>query len=212
MANYHPNDELLMTFTAGHLTNALGILVACHVDRCKVCQAKAHSFEQLGGDILELAEPVAVSNTTRTALLNRLNDTVKPDHKVETNPDSRVPRPLWRFIDNDLNQLNWKGLIPSIQEITLPFSNDTYTAKLFKISAGKEIAEHTHKGNEFTLVLDGAFSDILGSYYPGDFVVANTDTLHRPYAHKDKDCICFAVLDAPLKMTGLFTQLLNPFL
>jgi len=28
----------------------------------------------------------------------------------------------------------------------------------------------------------------------------------------DRDCICFAVMDAPPKMTGFFGRMLNPFL
>jgi putative transcriptional regulator len=71
---------------------------------------------------------------------------------------------------------------------------------------------HTHRGNEYTLVLDGSFSDKAGDYHQGDFILADTQTIHQPKAANDGDCICFAVTDAPLKMTGFFGRLLNPFL
>ncbi|MFC3153437.1 ChrR family anti-sigma-E factor [Litoribrevibacter euphylliae] len=202
-----------MTFSAGQLTNALGILVACHIERCQICRSKALMYDQLGGEILESTEPTPVSEDMRQQLLQRIDstdDNIAPH--IQENLDPRVPRPLWRFVENDLNALQWKGFTSSIQEVTLPFSDDHFTAKFYKIAAGKELPEHTHKGNEFTLVLDGSFSDQLGSYHAGDFILADTETIHTPHAHKDKDCICFAVMDAPLKMTGFFGRMLNPFL
>lgn len=213
MANYHPNDDLLMTFSAGQLTNALGILVACHIERCNECRAKALMYDQLGGEILETTDPAPVSHEMRQQLMQRLDQTEQvAKSTIHANPDPRVPKPLWRFVEKDLNALHWKGFTSSIQEVTLPFSDSRYTAKFYKIAAGTELPEHTHKGNEFTLVLDGSFSDQLGSYHQGDFILADTETIHTPHAHKDKDCICFAVLDAPLKLTGFFGQFLNPFL
>jgi putative transcriptional regulator len=217
MANYHPNDELLMTYSAGQVNNALGIMLACHLEVCSQCRAKVHKYNQLGGEILSSTTPITVSSGLKQRVLAQLEQ----PRDTNTNPiidaplppsDQRIPRPLWRFVPSTLNDIAWKGFTSSIQEFTLPFSDDTYTAKFYKIAAGKELPEHTHKGNEFTLVLDGAFSDQVGSYHQGDFILANTETIHTPHAHKDKDCICFAVLDAPLKMTGFFGRMLNPFL
>ena len=52
MANYHPSDELLMEFTAGQKQDALGIMVACHLESCRECRKRSQVFEQLGGEIL----------------------------------------------------------------------------------------------------------------------------------------------------------------
>jgi putative transcriptional regulator len=100
----------------------------------------------------------------------------------------------------------------SIKEFELPISDQQLTAKFYKIAAGKELPEHTHRGNEFTLVMAGSFADNAGEYRQGDFILADTHTIHQPKASNDCDCICFAVMDAPLKMTGFFGRLLNPFL
>jgi len=214
MANYHPNDELLMKFSAGQLTNALGIMVACHLESCEHCQAKVRMYNQIGGEILEDTKPVQVSSELREkmkALLEKPAPAESSQLSLKA-PDPVLPRPLWRFIPGMLDQLPWKGFTSSIKEYTLPFSDDSYTAKFYKIAAGKELPEHTHKGNEFTLVLDGSFSDKSSAYHQGDFILADTETVHQPKAHMDKDCICFAVMDAPLKMTGFFGRMLNPFI
>jgi len=210
MANYHPTDELLMEFTAGQKHDPLGILVACHLETCRECQNRARVFEQLGGEILEESSPTPVSDRLLKSILNHLDDAPKATPEVQG--DSRIPRPLRRFVPSFYDRLPWKGMSKNIKEFTLPFSNKEYTAKFYKIAAGKELPVHTHKGNEFTLVLSGNFSDDAGKYNEGDFILADTSTHHQPRAGMEEDCICFAVMDAPLKFTGFFGRMLNPFM
>ncbi len=210
MANYHPSDELLMQFTAGQKHDALGVLVACHLETCSECRKRTQMFEQLGGELLDATKEVQFSNGFLDKLLTKLKDA--PPKETQVTGDSRLPRPLRRFIPGYFDTLPWSGLSRNIKEFTLPFSDQRYTAKFYKIAAGKELPIHTHKGNEFTLVLSGQFSDEAGDYKEGDFILADTNTLHQPRASKDADCICFAVMDAPLKFTGFFGRMLNPFL
>ncbi|MFT5453003.1 MAG: putative transcriptional regulator [Enterobacterales bacterium] len=225
MANYHPADELLMQFAAGQLTNALGIQTACHLESCKLCQHKVHLYEQLGGDLIDISTPVEVDSNAKSRLLKNLhqqfNADAKPDTTVKldalykeqiTQANQRLPKPLRRFVPDYYDNLPWAGFSKSIQSYDLPFSDEQYTARFYKIAAGKELPQHTHRGNEFTLVMSGSFSDLSGDYHPGDFILADTSTHHQPKAHDKEDCICFAVMDAPLKMTGFFGRMLNPFI
>ena len=202
-----------MQFAAGQLTNALGIQTACHLEQCQQCRQKIATYEQLGGELLDFSKPVGLSAGLKDKLLAKIRS---PEAKTasieELNYDPRIPRPLQRFVPQYYEHLPWSGLSKSIQSYDLPFSDNKFTARFYKISAGKELPQHTHKGNEYTLVLSGSFSDLAGDYHPGDFVLADTSTHHQPRAHDKEDCICFAVMDAPLKLTGLFGRLLNPFI
>jgi putative transcriptional regulator len=233
MANYHPADELLMQFAAGQLTNALGIQTACHLESCKLCQHKARLYEQLGGDLIDISTPVEIDSNAKSRLLDNLHQHLNSDAKLDNSNDSghasspeldnayreqiahanqRLPKPLRRFVPDYYDNLPWTGFSKSIQSYDLPFSDEQYTARFYKIAAGKELPQHTHNGNEFTLVMSGSFSDLSGDYHPGDFILADTSTHHQPKAHDKEDCICFAVMDAPLKMTGFFGRMLNPFI
>lgn len=235
MANYHPADELLMQFAAGQLTNALGIQAACHLESCKQCQLKVRLYEQLGGDLIDISAPADLAPDAKSRLLKNLHDQQNPARKrasgIEDNKEvdanhpldnvyanqlananQRLPKPLQRFLPDYYENLPWKGFSKSIQSYDLPFSDEQFTARFYKIAAGKELPQHTHKGNEFTLVMAGSFSDLSGDYHPGDFVLADASTHHQPRAHDKEDCICFAVMDAPLKMTGFFGRMLNPFM
>ena len=201
-----------MQFAAGQMSNSLGIMVACHLEKCHICSSRIRVYEQLGGEILQKTTPVEMGNDVLSKLLSRLDEPAPPVQQMTKTIDPRIPRPLTRFVPSYFDQLEWKGISKSIQEYKLPISDSQFSAKLYKISAGKELPVHTHKGNEFTLVMDGSFSDKAGEYNQGDFILADTQTVHQPKAAESSDCICFAVLDAPLKMTGFFGRMLNPFL
>ncbi|ODN69010.1 Anti-sigma-E factor ChrR [Methylobrevis pamukkalensis] len=71
---------------------------------------------------------------------------------------------------------------------------------------------HTHHGCEVTLVVEGSFSDVRGRFVPGDIDIADDSIDHKPVAGAEADCICFAVCDAPVKLTGRFGRLLNPLI
>lgn len=204
-----------MRFSAGQLPNALGVMVACHLEQCSQCRYQAQLFDRLGGDILDTAEPLQIDPELLSRVLSQLDAADSSEQAPAPPPapvNPAVPRPLQRFVPERLDQLKWTGMIRSIQEYRLPISDAQYSAKLYKIAAGKELPEHTHKGHEFTLVMEGSFSDKAGDYHAGDFILTDTQTIHRPRAARDCDCICFAVLDAPLKLTGMVGRLLNPFL
>jgi len=83
---------------------------------------------------------------------------------------------------------------------------------LYHIKAGGRIPDHGHRGSEMTLILQGGFSDANGSYHVGDFLYREADDTHAPTALQSEDCICVAVLDAPLKFTGWKHRWMNPFL
>ena len=63
-----------------------------------------------------------------------------------------------------------------------------------------------------TLVLEGGFSDADGNYHEGDFLLRTPGEVHAPTALQSEDCICLAVLDAPLKFTDWKFRWMNPFL
>ena len=48
--------------------------------------------------------------------------------------------------------------------------------------------------------------------FPGDVAISTGEVDHRPIAHDDGECLCLAVLDAPISLTGTVGRLLNPFI
>lgn len=70
------------------------------------------------------------------------------------------------------------------------------------ISEDVRIPQHTHKGQESTLVLHGGFSDEDGHYEVGDVLVRDASVKHSPFTKPGEDCLCLTVLTEPM----IFTQ------
>ena len=75
-------------------------------------------------------------------------------------------------------------------------------AEILRIAPGAAAPRHTHSGDEYTLVLTGAFHDDAGLYRAGDIAIADPGVTHRPTAEPGAVCYSFAVTDGPLKFTG----------
>ncbi len=205
-----------MQFAAGQQSGALGLAIACHLEKCPTCRHRSMMYETIGGELLDHSTPVEVSESLLDSLMVKLDEdpTVESyaaENIVVEGPQS-IPRPLRRFVPEEFSKLKWTGMSRNIKEFELKIQDPVYTAKFYKIKAGKELPQHTHRGNEFTMVMQGSFSDNAGDYFAGDFILADNTTIHQPRAAANEDCICFAVMDAPLKMTGTFGRFLNPFM
>ena len=87
------------------------------------------------------------------------------------------------------------------------------TARLLYIPAGQAMPEHSHRGTEMTLVLQGGYSSVDGHYVRGDLEVADQQTNHTPIADDDgEDCICLVATDGRLLFNCLLPRLAQVFL
>ncbi len=125
--------------------------------------------------------------------------------------DLRLPQPLRDYVPGPLETLRWRNY-GAAAELELPIRAPGYRTTLIRVKAGRQVPQHTHEGSELTVVLDGAFHDETGHYGRGDLVIADSSLDHCPVADEDQDCLCLAVTDAPLRLTGRFGRFLNPFI
>ena len=83
---------------------------------------------------------------------------------------------------------------------------------MLRIKPGGTSSTHTHMADEYTVILEGSFSDESGLYHKGDFLMRDSRHKHTPVATRDRECICLAVTEGPIQLTGFFGRLLNPLL
>ena len=216
MINRHPDSELLVEYTSGGLSLAPSIAVTTHLQFCDTCDGSVESLKHIGGDLLEQADAVPVSEGLFEKVLLGI-DTDAGDSESRCNANTKavddVGHALPRYVQRLLPEgnLRWKFLSPSLRVATVSVGEDRYELALHRIKAGGKAPEHNHKGQEITVVLTGTFSDEDGIYQPGDFVVREQGDVHRPIAAQNEECICLSVLAAPIKLTGM-KRLVNPFL
>lgn len=213
MTRHHPDTLTLMEFSAGNLSEPHALCIRLHLDQCPHCRSRVDTLDSLGAVMMESQPQVGVSSDMFDAILSRIDS--EPD-MTETYISTQAKRmsPLQKLLGDDLNSLPWKRQLGdvSVLDISERFPGQREQVVLQKLAAGGKAPAHTHRGSETTIVLQGAFSDQKGVFNQWDFVVLNQEDEHKPVAVGCEDCITLSVLSAPVKLTGTFTRLLNPFI
>jgi len=212
MARFHPATDLLTEFAAGSLPLAQAACVSIHINRCKQCRRLIGQFTELGAGLLETLAPAPVGDDQLDAVLARLDEAAPLEHTRAARAADGVPAILQRLMRGDFSDLNWKKIGSALRISYLDTGDPRHEVALYHIRAGGRIPEHTHRGAEMTLILEGGFSDADGSYHEGDFLYRRPGDVHAPTALQSEDCICLAVLDAPLRFTDWRFRWMNPFL
>lgn len=214
MPVHHLDDALLIEYAAGSLAEPVSLVVATHLALCPHCRERVAHYEALGGALLEESMREEEGQAEGfAALLARLDEPEPAPAQAQAAqaPDIRLPMPLRGYLEDRLEALPWKSR-GAVKSADLLPQVPGYSVRLMRIRAGAAMPEHSHHGLEMTLVLDGGFSDEDGHYQRGDISVVDGETVHRPVADDDGECLCLVVTDAPLRLTGRFARLLNPLL
>lgn len=218
MKSHHPDTITLMEFSAGNLSEPHALCIRLHLDQCSDCRSRVDTLDSLGAVMME-SQPrqTEVSSDMFDTILSRLDSEEDPaaqqQARVVSGKSQRVS-PLVKLLGDDLNGLPWKRQLGdvSVLDITDRFPGQKYQVVLQKLAAGGKAPSHTHRGEETTIVLQGAFADQKGVFNQWDFVVLNQEDDHKPVAIGCEDCITLSVLSAPVKLTGTFGRMLNPFI
>ena len=209
MIRHHLSDAVLADYVAGDLAEAFGLVVAVHLSMCDACRAQAMALDALGGAVLDGGETAAMATGALEAVLGRLGSAPEVPAPRKTKR-SDVPAPLADYIGGNLDAVKWKSVGKGVRQAILP-TDRLASARLLRIPGGVAVPDHTHRGMEMTLVLQGAFADETGRFGPGDVEIAGDELEHTPMAEAGVDCICLAATDAPLRFRGLLPRLAQPF-
>ncbi|MDM9629501.1 ChrR family anti-sigma-E factor [Rhizobium sp. S152] len=202
-------DALMAHYVAGSLPEPARVLVEAHLVMKPDHRALVNDLELLAGEALELMPDAAIMD--RDARLGAIFGSKPLSEKtapIILSSDRGVfPQPIRDLMGFDVETVPWKTKLPGFKEYSTDI--DGCEVSLMWIKAGRALPAHTHKGMELTLILDGAFNDNRGRFGPGDISVADATIDHRPVAEKERHCIAFSVLDAPIKLTGSFRQIIG---
>lgn len=205
-----PLDALLAGYAAGTLPRPLFALVGAHLELSEKNRTYVCSLEAALANRIDCApaRPIRARTERLHAIFDCPDTSTRLRHATGAGDD---PRALKHFLGASVDDLAFKSLLPGIREHRLARADGLDTV-LYRIRPGKRMPQHTHHGSEITLVLRGSFSDADQRFARGDIAITDEHVDHIPVAGDEGECVCFAVLDAPLKLTGFFGRLVNPFL
>jgi putative transcriptional regulator len=213
MISFHPNSQQLEQFSAGNCEPAMALMISAHIDMCSECRTVSRGFQECFS-IEALSEDMPLGSEYKNMLANITNLPVAPQEIVHSTPtlelDGRhfaLPRALHRFTSKTGN---WSRLVDKLWQAPVDLG-EMGKATFIYMEKGGRVPEHTHKGSELTLVIDGQYSDGISDYDCGDFTLLDGSNKHLPHSEADEGCLVFTIVDKPLHFTSGLTRLLNPF-
>lgn len=213
MAKHHPELDILTEHAAGSLSLAQSACVSAHLNYCDCCLQTVHRLQSVGAAMFESLDPEPVGDALLDRVLARLDEEPPLSYQpAQRSGQDATPALLSRLMAGDFSDLVWKKVTDALRITPIRTGDPQFEFSLLHIKAGGEIPPHDHRGSEMTLVLQGGFSDDRGSYHPGDFIYRSANDVHAPRAFAGEDCLCLAVIDAPLRFTGWKYRWMNPFL
>jgi putative transcriptional regulator len=215
MINLHPTQQQLVSFVEGNCAPAMALVIAAHTDMCSKCANHVAVIQEhlASSEIDEAKEQEHCDFGSMMARITQLpvaEGISVPAAEKTIELDGRqfnLPRSLRRFVDNTGN---WSHLLGNLYQAPVDLG-PIGKANFIYMQKGGRVPEHTHRGNELTLVIDGEFSDGISHYDTGDFIVMNQSNTHAPFSDANEGCLVFSIVDAPLHFTSGVARLLNPF-
>jgi putative transcriptional regulator len=229
MIKHHPKFELLQSFVNGELPASLSAGITIHTDMCPACQQivtqlteqlSYASFEEDSFDEFTVNKPNTVVNTEVSveaiddfnfeqmiASITDSNDIDIIEPKVEKNITFKKKVYALPPVLNNM-VLGKTANIGKLARARIQLDEDEIHTSLLHIEPGGSVPEHTHKGFELTVLVEGTFSDEKGDYVAGDFIMLDKQHQHHPVS--EKGCLCFTVANDSLHFTQGINKLLNP--
>ena len=209
--NHHPDQNMLIEFSAGTLATAPSICVSAHLHFCTSCRAQLLRLDQVGSQIMSQAKPVEVSEDAFAQVMEKIDSGDNAASK-EAKFDGDMPFSVNKLIGTSLINKNWRRLSSSVDVARFKTGQEDFEVALHKICAGGKTPKHGHEGLEYTVVLKGSFSDENAVYREGDFLLRQPGDVHQPMGAQNGECICLSALSAPIVPTSPLRFLMKPWL
>ncbi len=206
--------ELLLDYATGAAAEPVALAVATYLDMNPAAALAYRNVNAIGGALIDTIEPARLSDAGLQTVLQKIESVAVEPRAIgfSSLDNCPVPKPLRPYIGHDWNGLAWKSVTGGVEEYVISTSSNGWRTSLLRIAPGKAMPTHTHAGEEYTVVLDGAYTDASGHFARGDFEVADANMTHKPVADAVRGCVCLAVLSAPVQLTGFIGWFVNPFL
>lgn len=212
---HHPGEDLLWDYFRGALAPGLALSVRAHLDLCPHCRDDLRVFTAIGGAMLESVEGVAMSDNALDLALARIERPETMGAPVK----KTVKRPAFLEgfeLPESLRNVEVKNryfVAPGVWLAPIALDGAAKGAKtyLMYVKAGMAMPEHTHRGREITVMLQGQYQDHKGLYTRGDFAACDeTDDCHMPAMVGDVDCLCLVAQEAAIIPKTWLGWLLKP--
>lgn len=210
MSRHPAPEELLLDYAAGALADGPALAVALHVALDPQSRRTVDRLNAVGGALIDGEPEAPVDDADLERTLARLDQVVvepRPAPVARPRGFEWAPAPLLPYLKPGAA---WRRILGKFDEIRLDLRGDFHRVSLLRLGPGHGLPEHRHTGYEYTVCLQGGYTDATGSYGVGDFAVGPGSERHEPIADPGVPCIALIVIEKPIVLTGPVGRLLNP--
>ena len=221
MIKYHPDNAFLQSFATGELPASLAAAASIHCEMCSRCHEKVLSFTQQAASanfdtfaMSDISSSGSEAEAIYTSDMDAMIDAITQDEEQDMAPveQSKTIQVQGQQFELPKALVNvplgkWSSL-GRLSRSRLGMNDGDIRASLLLMSAGGGVPEHTHKGFELTLILEGHFKDEFDDYSPGDFLMLDSSHTHNPQT--DSGCLCYTVSNDAQHFTTGLNRLVNP--
>ncbi len=208
MITHHPDPSSLMSCSAGSMPEPLAAVMATHISLCPSCRKQLLRLDSVGTAIFN-SLPRTETARGRPAALSAEPDVAVASRRVLARGD--LPEAVVEVLRPTGKGLPWRRMGLGLWVLPIPLSEGTEgKLSLVKVAPGVAIPEHGHSGSELTIILDGAYTDELGTFKVGDVADVDDTTAHKPVADPEQGCICLTAFEGRSQFKGLMARLIAP--
>lgn len=211
MASTHPSSDILELYSRGSVSEGMDIFVKGHLHFCPICRSKIELLEMVAGELLNnsLDATEITPPSFHNVLYKITSDELNRDKEIEPSiMGGTMPIMINNLVGKTSENINWRFRLPGISDHHISTRNGEEIS-LLKAEPGAKIFQHTHEGEEATLVLSGALQDGEQILRAGDVSVVNEDHTHNPSIIGNEPCVCLIVMSGKVRFTGRFTRAIN---
>lgn len=205
-------EEWLLSYAAGSLTEGHSVMVASHLAYHDDLQQAVADAEAIGGALLDKLEPGDVGSDMFDRILARVAQDPVPEVPAINGRSAVAPQPLLDYLGCDLDKLKWRIMGPGMSNVRLWTGPNDERLWLLRARGGIATPEHGHNGDEWTLVLKGAYTAVEQHFAVGDLETADEAIVHQPVMDEKEECICLVLTTGLIRFKSPVARMLQPII
>lgn len=207
------SDDIITEYAAGKLSPAKHIIVACQSEISETVAKRVAFTENIAASMLEDIETKSLSPLFMGNVLASLPPQESANvNKMDDPIEGLAPKSLRHMLGHGLKDMKWKSLVPGVAVHDILGNRKTKEGDrlyLLKAKGGMRMPDHSHTGEEWSLILTGSYTVGETRFTRGDLHIEDETETHAPHIDEGEDCICLVMTQGPLKMQGWLPKLVQ---
>lgn len=207
------SEEAVTDFAAGTLSPAKHLIVACQSEMSDDVSERIKFQETIAASFLDDVKSAPLTPLFMGRVLENLPEQPR-DEGQAPKKNALAPNTLRQKIGQGLSDIKWRSFVPGVAIYDI-YGDRRYNSGdrlyLLKARGGIKMPEHSHSGEEWTLILTGSYTIGDQRFSRGDLHIEDDTTVHSPHIDEGEDCICLVMTQGPLKMKSLAARIVQPF-